>query len=310
MNVVALAGGVGGAKLAHGLALELAAQELTVVVNTGDDFEHLGLRISPDLDTVCYTLAGLADPGSGWGRLDETWHAMAALEQLSGPVWFRLGDLDIGTHLERTRRLREGAPLSVIVRQFCQSWGVRHAVLPMTDSQVATIVDTEEGELAFQEYFVHRGCRPRLLGFRYLGIETAVPAPGVAEAISTADLVVVCPSNPWVSIAPILAVPGLSPLIAGRRCVAVSPIVGGRAIKGPAAKMYLELGIEPSSLAVANHYTKIISGLVMDSADRDIEDSVRATGIRTLLAPTIMRSVPDRKRLARAVLKFGQAYWA
>ena len=199
MRIVALAGGVGGAKLVHGLSLVLDPDELTVIVNTGDDFEHLGLSISPDLDTVCYTLAGLANPETGWGRADETWQAITNIKRLGGEDWFKLGDQDLATHLMRTQRMREGQRLSAITRSFCEAWGVRQAVLPMSDAPVRTVVETEEGNLAFQEYFVHKGCEPRIQGFHFDGIEAAKPAPGVAEALSSAGAVVICPSNPWVS---------------------------------------------------------------------------------------------------------------
>ena len=206
MNILALAGGVGGAKLAHGLARILPPEDLTIIVNTGDDFEHLGLYISPDLDTVCYTLAGLANPDTGWGRVDETWNAMADLKRLGAPDWFNLGDRDLATHLERTRRMKAGQTLSQVTREFCKAWGVRHTVLPMSDQPVRTIVETDEGDLPFQEYFVHRHCEPRVKSFRFDGLSTASPAPGVREAIQSADAIILCPSNPWVSIDPILSV--------------------------------------------------------------------------------------------------------
>ena len=211
MNVVALAGGVGGAKLAHGLAQILKPQELTVIVNTGDDFEHYGLYVCPDLDTVCYTLAGLANPDTGWGRVDETWNVIENASKLGGPDWFKLGDKDLGTHLERTRRLKAGDSLSEITRDFCKVWGVQHTVLPMSDQPVRTIVGTDEGELAFQEYFVHRRCEPKVKGFRFEGVEEAGPAPGAREAVESADAIIICPSNPWVSVDPILKVIPLTP---------------------------------------------------------------------------------------------------
>ena len=210
MKIVALAGGVGGAKLADGLAQLLPPDDLTVVVNTGDDFEHLGLSISPDVDTVCYTLAGLANPETGWGLQAETFQVLDNIQKLGGPGWFHIGDKDLATHLERTRRLREGQSISQITRHFCQAWGVRHLVLPMSNDPVRTMVKTpDSGELSFQEYFVHRNCEPQVRGFRFAGIETAQPAPGVLSSIKAADAVVLCPSNPWVSIDPILALPGL-----------------------------------------------------------------------------------------------------
>ena len=266
MKIVALAGGVGGAKLAHGLAQILPPEDLTVIVNTGDDFEHLGLTICPDLDTVCYTLAGLANPDTGWGRENETWNTISNIEKLGGPNWFRLGDQDFATHLERTRRLKEGKSLSQVTREFCKAWGIKQTVLPMSDSPVRTIVDTDEGELAFQEYFVHRHCEPRVKGFRFDGVEVAQPVIGAREAIESAQAVVICPSNPWVSIDPILRV--LKEI--NKPVVAVSPIIGGKTVKGPAAKMYAELGIEPSALAVAEHYRNLLTGFVLDSQDRAV----------------------------------------
>ena len=214
MKITALAGGVGGAKLAHGLAQVLSPEELTIIVNTGDDFEHLGLTICPDLDTVCYTLANLANPETGWGRVDETWNVISNIEKLGGPNWFRLGDSDIATHIERTRRLREGQTLTQITKDFCRAWGIKHTILPMSDSPVRTMVNTDEGELTFQEYFVHRRCEPRVKSFRFEGVEIAEPTISVKEAIESADVIVICPSNPWVSIDPILQV--CSPLLLGR----------------------------------------------------------------------------------------------
>jgi len=233
MKIVALAGGVGGAKLANGLAQIQHPEDLTIIVNTGDDFKHLGLFICPDLDTVCYKLAGLANPETGWGRADESWHAIENITRLGGPNWFHLGDQDLGTHLERTRRLKAGQTLSQITRDFCAAWGIGPTVLPMSDDPVPTIVLTDEGELPFQEYFVHRRCEPRVRGFRFQGVDGAHPAPGMIAAIREADLVVICPSNPWVSIDPILALPNIRSEIGSRRVVAVSPIIGGKAVKGP-----------------------------------------------------------------------------
>ena len=311
MNILALAGGVGGAKLAHGLAQILPPEDLTIVVNTGDDFEHLGLSISPDLDTVCYTLAGLANPETGWGRAGETWNAMTNLKRLGAPDWFNLGDSDFATHIERTRRIKAGQSLSQVTRDFCKAWGVQHTILPMSDDPVRTMVDTDEGELPFQEYFVHRHCEPRVKSFRFDGLSTASPAPGVREALESADAIVICPSNPWVSIDPILAILALTPPSAplsrssgegpGVRAVAVSPIIGGQAVKGPAAKMFSELGIEPSIQAVANHYEYLLNGIVVDSLDSNLAKQIR---IPTLVTNTLMRSNADRARLAQETLQF------
>jgi LPPG:FO 2-phospho-L-lactate transferase len=297
MKIVALAGGVGGAKLAHGLAQILAPEDLTVIVNTGDDFEHLGMYICPDLDTVCYTLGGLANPETGWGRVNESWNTIANIEKLGGPAWFRLGDQDIATHLERTRRMKEGQSLSQITKDFCAAWGIKHTVLPMTDSPVRTIVDTDEGELAFQEYFVHRHCEPRVKGFRFDGVQVAEPAIGAREAIESAEAIVICPSNPWVSVDPILRV--IKKI--NKPVVAVSPIIGGQTVKGPAAKMYMEFGIEPSALAVAEHYKNLLSGFVMDNVDRQLSDKIKT---RTLVTNTLMNNLTDRTRLAQDVLNF------
>jgi LPPG:FO 2-phospho-L-lactate transferase len=300
MKIVALAGGVGGAKMAHGLAEHLSPGELTVIVNTGDDFEHLGLSISPDLDTVCYTLAGLANFETGWGRANETWNTITNVEKLGGPNWFRLGDQDMATHLERTRRLKEGQRLSQITREFSQAWGIKHTILPMSDSPVRTIVDTDEGELAFQEYFVRRRCEPRVKGFRFDGIDSAAPAPGVLEAIEKADAVIFCPSNPWVSIDPILKVVKEIK----KPVVAISPIIGGKTVKGPAAKMYAELGIEPSALAVAEHYRHLLSGYVLDNMDVELEEKVNRLHIKAFVTDTLMNHLTDRARLANDVLHF------
>jgi LPPG:FO 2-phospho-L-lactate transferase len=300
LKIIALAGGVGGAKLAHGLAQILPPEDLTVIVNTGDDFEHYGLYICPDLDTVCYTLAGMANPETGWGRVNESWDVIENASRLGGPNWFRLGDRDLGTHLERTRRLKEGQTLSQITKDFCKAWGIEHIVLPMSDQPVQTIVETEEGDLAFQEYFVHRRCEPRVTGFRFEGVESAEPAPGTREAIESADGVIICPSNPWVSIDPILRVVKRIE----KPVVAISPIIGGQTVKGPAAKMYRELGIEPSAFAVARHYCDFVTGFVFDKLDKQLESEIRSLNMRTLVTNTLMKSHDDRKQLAMNILDF------
>jgi LPPG:FO 2-phospho-L-lactate transferase len=300
MKIVALAGGVGGAKLAHGLAQILPPEGLTVIVNTGDDFEHFGMYICPDLDTVCYTLAGLANSETGWGRVNESWNTISNIEKLGGPNWFRLGDQDIATHLERTRRMKAGQFLSQITKNFCMAWGIKHTILPMTDSPVRTIVDTDEGELAFQEYFVHRQCEPRVRGFRFDGIKVAKPVIGAREAIDSADAIVICPSNPWVSVDPILRV--IKKI--NKPVIAVSPIIGGKTVKGPAAKMYAELGIEPSALAVAEHYRNILAGFVIDNVDAEMENNIKRLGVQTLATDTLMNNATDRQRLAQDVLNF------
>jgi LPPG:FO 2-phospho-L-lactate transferase len=302
MRVVALAGGVGGAKLADGLAQILPPDSLTIVVNTGDDFEHLGLHISPDLDTVCYTLAGLASRTTGWGRADESWRFLETLDAFGGPTWFRLGDRDLALHHERTRRLAAGQSLSEATRALAASMGIKTTVLPMTDDDVQTLVRTEGDELPFQVYFVAKACEPPVRGFRFSGAETARPAPGVLGALAGADVIVMCPSNPWVSLDPILAVPGIRQAVERGVTVAVSPIVGGQALKGPAAKMFHEMGTEPSAWAVGAHFAGLIRGLVIDVQDAQQAPSIEASGIQTLVTRTVMKGRHARRRLAEEVL--------
>lgn len=304
LNVIALAGGVGGSKFVNGLAEILPRDRLTVIVNTGDDFEHLGLTICPDLDTLVYTLAGLANPRTGWGRVDETWEFLETLEALGGPTWFQLGDRDLALHHERTRRLKEGQSLSEVTMHVCQALEISVNLLPMSDHPVRTIVDTDDGELAFQDYFVARRCEPRVKGFRFAGAGTAPPAPGVIEALSTGDLVVLCPSNPWVSLDPILAVKGIRDAVAEKPVVGISPIVGGKAIKGPAAKMYSELGIQPSALTVAEHFGDLLKGMVIDTQDEHLASDIEALDIQVRVTNTIMMNMQDRMRLAEEVLDF------
>lgn len=307
-SVVALCGGVGGAKLAHGLALALPPEQLTIAVNTGDDFQHLGLHISPDLDSVMYALAGLSDPVRGWGRREETWTFMEALAGLSGESWFRLGDGDLATHVERTWRLAQGATLSAVTAHLCTALGIAPCVLPMSDDPVRTRVLTESGWLEFQEYFVHRQCQPRVRDFMFAGADRARPQPQLLATLERADLraVIICPSNPFVSIEPILAVPGIRAAIkrAQAPVVAVTPIIGGQAIKGPAAKMLAELGLDASAAAVARRYLGIIDGFVLDERDAPGEP---VPGIELFSAPTLMNTVEDRLRLAREVLRIAGA---
>lgn len=307
MRVAALAGGVGGAKLVDGLAAHLLPEELSVIVNTGDDFEYLGLEISPDLDTVCYTLAGLANPATGWGQRDESWQTFETLSALGGLDWFRLGDRDLATHLYRTEALKKGQSLSQVTRDLRQKWGIKHPVYPMSDDPVRTIVNTRQGAaLGFQEYFVHRACQPEVTGFDFRGAGTARPVPEALDAIRNADLVILTPSNPWVSIGPILAMPGVLAVIRQKPVIAVSPIVGGKALKGPAAKMYHELGIAPSAAAVAAHYREFLTGFVLDARDAAELDKIRQWRIIPVATNIIMKDRPDRARLAREVLDFGE----
>jgi LPPG:FO 2-phospho-L-lactate transferase len=302
--VLALSGGIGGAKLALGLARVLPPGRLTVVANTGDDFDHLGLAISPDLDTLLYTLAGLDNPQTGWGRRDETWTFMAALERLGGATWFRLGDGDLATHVERTRRLATGESLSRITDDFRRRLGVAARILPMSDDPVRTRLRTAEGWLDFQDYFVARQCAPVVSEIAFAGIDAARPQSDFLAALADPNLmaIVVCPSNPFISIDPILSLPGLRRAL--RQCaapvVAVSPVIGGRAVKGPTAKMMAELGLPVSAAAVARHYGDILDLFVIDEADAD---EARGLDLPTVPARTLMQSLADREALARAVLE-------
>lgn len=304
-KIVALAGGVGGAKLADGLAQILPPDDLTIIVNTGDDFELYGLKISPDLDTVCYTIAGLANPDTGWGRLNETWNCLNALERLDAPSWFHLGDSDLATHLERTRLDHEGLRLSEITQQLCKKMGIQQTILPMTDDQVSTIIKTKEyGDLPFQEYFVKYQFSPTMMGYQFNGIEWAKAPQKVIEKLEEADLVIICPSNPWVSILPILSVKEIHELVMMKKAIAVSPIIGGEALKGPAAKMYREMGIVPSAHEVARQYQPYLKGFVLDKVDADQQRMIEQWGIISLATQTIMTSSESRKQLAREVLSF------
>ncbi len=305
---LALVGGVGGAKLADGLARALAPGQLTVAVNTADDFVHLGLEISPDLDTVLYTLAGRSDADRGWGLADERWTVMAALEALGGETWFRLGDRDIATHLLRTQALRDGASLSEVTERLCRKMGVLHRVVPMSDQKVATIVRSEEGSLPFQDYFVRRGCAPAVTGFVFDGLAEAAPSPGLAECLRGDGLaaVLIGPSNPYVSIAPIIGLPAVSEFLSRRTVpvIAVSPIVGGAALKGPAAKMMAELGVEVSPAGIADHYGTVLDGLVIDEADAALAGPLEARGLAVRTTKTVMRGAEDRHALARTAIEF------
>lgn len=307
MKITVLAGGVGGAKLVDGLAHLLSPESLGIIVNTADDFEYLGLKISPDLDTVCYTLADLANLETGWGLRDETWVTFDTLSKLGGLDWFRLGDKDLATHLFRTRELDQGRRLSDVTRDLCNSWGVQHPVYPMSDEPVRTIVHTVEGELlGFQEYFVQQACQPVVESFEFKGSDSANPVSAALRAIESSDLVILAPSNPWVSIAPILAVAGYLEAISRKPVVAVSPIIGGKALKGPAAKMYWELGIQPSASSVANHYREFLTGFVFDSIDRDELEKIKRWRIIPLVTDIVMRDKQDRIRLAEEILEFSE----
>jgi LPPG:FO 2-phospho-L-lactate transferase len=308
-HILALAGGVGGGKLARGLAAVLPPDRLTIVVNTADDFVHLGLHISPDIDSVLYSLADLNDPQRGWGLADETWNFMAAMDRLGGETWFRLGDRDLATHILRTQELAGGRSLSETTALLSRRLGIAHSVAPMSDDAVRSVVRTEFGRLAFQDYFVRRKCDPVFLGVEFEGVETAKPGAALADALHRADAVVVTPSNPFVSIDPILEVPGVAGTLRRRRVpiVAVSPIVAGAAIKGPLAKMMRERGMEVSPLGVARHYGSFITGWIVDKADRSLAPAIEELGCRVRACPTVMRSSDDKARLASEAVEFARA---
>lgn len=306
--IVALAGGVGGAKLAHGLYQAPGAESLVVIVNTGDDFDLFGLRIMPDADTVLYTLAGLANPETGWGVVGDTSETLEMLRRYGEHIWFHLGDRDFATHILRTQRLRAGWTPTRILAAFTEALAVRARLLPMSDDPVATLVRTPAGELDFQDYFVRRHQEDDVLGVRFAGIEAARLPADVQSAIDTADAIIFCPSNPIVSIGPILAVPGMREAIASARVprIAVSPLIGGRALKGPADRMLATLGVEVSSFGVGQLYSDLLDGIVIDHADSADATRIEALGMRVLVADTLMRDDADRRRLAEEVLHFAQ----
>jgi LPPG:FO 2-phospho-L-lactate transferase len=304
-RIVALAGGVGGAKLAYGL-YRLLGERLTVVVNTGDDFEHWGLAVCPDLDTVMYNLAGINNREFGWGLAGETHRALEMVQRYGGEAWFALGDGDLATHLLRTERLRAGLNLTRVTFELKTSLGITAALLPMCDQPVRTMVHTDEGVLPFQRYFVQRRCAPRLERLQFAGLDTAHPSPQGLAALDSADAIVLCPSNPYLSLDPILLLPGLAERmrVFHGPVIAVSNIVGGQAIKGPAAKIMAELGVEPSALAVAQHIAGRVrlDGFVLDTADTNLVEAVAALGVTPLVTDTIMRDDAGKERLAREAL--------
>jgi LPPG:FO 2-phospho-L-lactate transferase len=305
MKIVALAGGVGGAKLVCGLAQILNPGDLSVIVNTGDDFEHYGLYICPDLDTICYNLANLSDPLTGWGREKDSYQSLEEAKRLGGPDWFRIGNKDLGTHLERTRRLKVGQKLSEITSVFCKTWGITTSVYPMTNEKVSTtLITAEMGEIPFQEYFVHQKSQPVIKAIKFTGIEKAEPIPEINNAFRDASLVVFCPSNPWVSIDPILNINGIKKMMVNKKVIAVSPIIQGNALKGPAAKMFFELGIKPSAEAVFNHYQGLLSGFVFDQLDISLKSKIDKNGINSFVTDTIMKDLSDKVRLAKEILNY------
>ena len=303
--ILTLTGGIGGAKLCLGLQRVLPADSLRIAVNTGDDFEHLGLRICPDIDTTIYTLSGLANPDAGWGRRDETWTFMRALASLGGETWFQLGDGDLALHVERTRRLRNGESLSAVTRDIGTCLGLRAPLFPMSDDPVSTIVTSTQGELGFQDYFVRRRCAPAVTSLSFRGAATARVAEGIIQSLGSRDLraIVIAPSNPYLSIDPILAVPAMRSLLrqSGAPVIAVTPIIGDAAVKGPTAKIMKELGITPSPVSIVEHYRGLIDGFVLDSRDAAVADRI---DLPVQLCDTLMVTLEDRDRVARSVLEF------
>lgn len=298
-----LTGGVGGAKFVLGLQHCGEVETLTAIVNTGDDFRHLGLHISPDIDTLLYTLAGKSNVSQGWGRAGESWSFMAALKSLGGPEWFNLGDGDLALHVLRSEALAQGATLSEITADFAAAWGIAARVLPMSDDPVETWLDTDEGALPFQSYFVERQCRPVTHAIRFEGAAEARPAPGAIEAIEGADAIFIAPSNPWLSVDPALAVPGIADALrdSSAPVIAISPLIGGKAVKGPTSKLMAELGIAPDNDAISSHYAGMLDGLLVDSSDAPPSSlPARATA-------TLMTALEDKVRVAKVALDFARA---
>ena len=302
-KTLAITGGVGGAKLALGLADILSAEEVLFAVNTADDFEHFGLHISPDVDTLTYTLAQLANTEYGWGREDESWNFMAAMGQLGGETWFNLGDRDLALHLRRSQLLRAGRTLTEATEAISQALGIAHDIVPMSDDRVQTIVATADGDMSFQHYFVREACKPKVQGFRFDGVDTANPSPLIMSWLAQADLVVICPSNPFVSVDPMLNLPGMRDALknAQAKVIAVSPIVGGDALKGPTAKMMRELNIPSMADEVAEHYGDLLDGFVLDELDKFLHGQL---ALPTHVCQTVMQSREDKVNLAQQVLEF------
>jgi LPPG:FO 2-phospho-L-lactate transferase len=309
MKIAALAGGIGASKLLLGLYRMTEPRELTAIVNTGDDIVLHGLSISPDLDIVTYTLAGLVNGETGWGFREETFHAHEQLARYGHAGWFHLGDRDLATHIHRTEMLRAGKPLSAVAESIRQMLKVEATILPMTDRPVPTMIDTDEGRLHFQEYLVQRRAKPRVRSITFEGIAEARPAPGVIEALEAAAVIVICPSNPLISIGPILAVPGIRETLRKRRnnAIAVCPIVGGKSLKGPSDRMLEELGHDVSALGVARMYQDICATMVIDPTDAAIAPAIESLGLNAIIYPTVMRTIADKELLARRVMEFAES---
>ena len=300
-KILPITGGVGGAKLALGLSKILNPDELLFLVNTGDDFQHLGLEISPDLDSLLYALSGKNNPELGWGRANETWACISELEELGADSWFRLGDRDLALHLVRTQMLNQGATLQNVADRLSESLGIDHRIAPMSNDKISTTVNTPNGKLAFQEYFVREQCEPAVIDFDFEGIEKSTPNPVVMSWLDECDGIIICPSNPYVSVDTILSVPKYRDAFQSKPVIAVSPIVGGLAIKGPAAKMMTELGVPPTPIAVAKHYGSLLSGFVLDQTDHEQDKDIPIPSIVTL---TIMLTLQDRIGLAEQCVRF------
>ena len=300
-KILAITGGVGGAKLALGLSKILTPDELLFLVNTGDDFQHLGLEISPDLDSLLYALSGKNNPELGWGRANETWACISELEELGADSWFRLGDRDLALHLVRTQMLNQGATLQNVADRLSESLGIDHRIAPMSNDKISTTVNTPNGKLAFQEYFVREQCEPAVIDFDFEGIENSKPNPVVMSWLDECDGIIICPSNPYVSVDTILSVPKYRDAFQSKPVIAVSPIVGGLAIKGPAAKMMKELGVPPTPIAVAKHYGSLLSGFVLDQTDHE---QAKDIPIPSIVTQTIMLTLQDRIALAEQCVRF------
>ena len=300
-KILAITGGVGGAKLALGLSKILSPNELLFLVNTGDDFQHLGLEISPDLDSLLYALSGKNNPELGWGRANETWACISELEELGADSWFRLGDRDLALHLVRTQMLNQGATLQNVADRLSESLGIDHRIAPMSNDKISTMVNTPNGKLAFQEYFVREQCEPAVIDFDFEGIENSTPNPVVMSWLDECDGIIICPSNPYVSVDTILSVPKYRDAFQSKPVIAVSPIVGGLAIKGPAAKMMKELGVPPTPIAVAKHYGSLLSGFVLDQTDHE---QAKDIPIPSIVTQTIMLTLQDRVALAEQCVRF------
>ena len=300
-KILAITGGVGGAKLALGLSKILTPDELLFLVNTGDDFQHLGLEISPDLDSLLYALSGKNNPELGWGRANETWACISELEELGADSWFRLGDRDLALHLVRTQMLSQGATLQNVADRLCESLGIDHRIAPMSNDKISTTVNTPNGKLAFQEYFVREQCEPAVIDFDFEGIENSKPNPVVMSWLDECNGIIICPSNPYVSVDTILSVPKYRDAFQSKPVIAVSPIVGGLAIKGPAAKMMKELGVPPTPIAVAKHYGSLLSGFVLDQTDHE---QAKDIAIPSIVTQTIMLTLQDRIGLAEQCVRF------